>query len=189
MKFLCEDSCIDSGSLDNLSRFGVPITHNYLRGKEYEIDEKQLRRLTSISLFPEFFAYADDLARVWVDQHNDELCDIVDARKLPYRKLTAEEEANDRAVAKTGQGEYTLPHGPVSIYKPKLVRKGQSVADAFSKGIPSPLVAAPESVSLQRKAPVEPKKNGRKPMSAEARKAAGERLAAARAKKREKVTA
>jgi hypothetical protein len=127
-----------------------------------------------------------------VDSHNDELCDIVDARVLPYRKLTAEEEANDRLVAKTGEGKFTLPHGVVAITRPTLMRKKKTTEEVIA-GQDQLTYEASGPITLTRpERPAAPtarptpaaKKGTRKPMSAEARKAAGERLAAARAKKK-----
>lgn len=192
MKFLCEESCYDNGNLQRLDKRGVPIRFGYKRGIVYDSDdpkgyitEAQLFHLTRVGLFPEFFSYADDLARVWVDQHNDELCDIVDARGLPYRKLTPEEEQNDEDVLRGRKaGKFTLARGPVEMARVKLVRKGKPVAQAFLDGTPSPLL--PEEINridLKRKAAVPLPPRGRKPMSAEARAAASERLKAARAKK------
>jgi hypothetical protein len=188
MKLLCIDDGIDSGTLSNLSKRGTPETHNYRRERIYDVDESTLRRLTAIGLFPEIFEYADEAAQRWVEGHNDELCDIVDSRELPYRKLTPEEEANDRMVAKTGEGKYTLPHGVVALTRPKLVRKGKTLAETVADPGAAPIMETSRPISLTRKEPAAPApapaKSGRKPMSAEARKAAGERLAAARAKKK-----
>lgn len=193
MKFICIEDCIDSGDLQHLSKRETPITHNYRVERIYDINEETLKRLTAIGLFPEFFEFGDEAATAYVDSHNDELCDIVDARVLPYRKLTPEEEANDRLVAKTGEGKYTLPHGVVAISRPKLIRRGK-VADSKAPEGEKGTVRGP--ISLERgkgtpeKPPVTSAKTGRKPMSAENRKKAGERLAAARqAKKLAKVGA
>ena len=139
MKFICIDDAIDSGDRQHLSKRETPITHNYRRERIYDIDEAQLRRLTAIGLFPEVFEYGDEAAAAWVEAHNDELCDIVDARVLPYRKLTAEEEANDRLVAKTGEGKFTLPHGVVAISRPKLIRRGTTVAKTSEEGTAQPV--------------------------------------------------
>ena len=191
MKFICADDCIDSGDLKNLSRLGTPITHNYRRERIYDISEAQLRRLKAIGLFPEFFEFADDgVAQAWVEAHNDELCDIVDARVLPYRKLTPEEEENDRLVALgKKEGKFTLPHGVIAKSRPALIRRGRTAAqtvidpnrEAPAAGGPIELIRKEKPAKVADPAPV---KGGRKPMSAEARKAAGERLAAARAKKK-----
>ena len=196
MKFICADDCIDSGDLSNLSRLGTPITHNYRRERVYDISEAQLRRLTAIGLFPECFEFADDgVAQAWVEAHNDELCDIVDARVLPYRKLTPEEEENDRLIALgKKEGKFTLPHGVIAKSRPALIRRGRTAAqtvidpnrEAPAAGGPIELIRKEKPAEVAAPAPAKPaeKKNGRKPMSAEARKAAGERLAAARAKKK-----
>ena len=190
MKFICIDDAIDSGDRQHLSKRETPITHNYRRERIYDIDEAQLRRLTAIGLFPEVFEYGDEAAAAWVEAHNDELCDIVDARVLPYRKLTAEEEANDRLVAKTGEGKYTLPHGVVAISRPKLIRRGTTIAKTSEEGnvqsVSGPItLTRPERPAAPTARPTPAAKKGtRKPMSAEARKAAGERLAADRAKKK-----
>ena len=210
MKFICIDDAIDSGDRQHLSKRETPITHNYRRERIYDIDEAQLRRLTAIGLFPEVFEYGDEAAAAWVEAHNDELCDIVDARVLPYRKLTSEEEANDRLVAKTGEGKFTLPHGVVAISRPTLMRKKKTTEEVIA-GQDQLTYEASGPITLKRKdadipnretreamaslergegvtpkhpKPVAQKKGTRKPMSAEARKAAGERLAAARAKKK-----
>ena len=191
MKFICIDDAIDSGDRQHLSKRETPITHNYRRERIYDIDEAQLRRLTAIGLFPEVFEYGDEAAAAWVEAHNDELCDIVDARVLPYRKLTAEEEANDRLVAKTGEGKFTLPHGVVAISRPKLIRKGHHGCQDLrggnraARGHGPITLTRPERPAAPAARPAPAAKKGtRKPMSAEARKAAGERLAAARAKKK-----
>jgi hypothetical protein len=196
MKFICIDDAIDSGDRQHLSKRETPITHNYRRERIYDIDEAQLRRLTAIGLFPEVFEYGDEAAAAWVEAHNDELCDIVDARVLPYRKLTAEEEANDRLVAKTGEGKFTLPHGVVAITRPTLMRNKKTTEeviagqDQLTYEASGPItLTRPEKPAAPAARPAPAAKKGtRKPMSAEARKEAGERLAAARAKKKEKAT-
>ena len=196
MKLLCIEDGIDSGDMAHLSKRQTPVTHNYRRDRVYEVNETELKRLAAIALFPEIFEYADEETARHVEDGplNDELCDIVDARVLPFRKLTPAEEANDRLVDKTGEGTYTLPHGIIAMTRPRLVRKGRTLGDALA-GKEDEFEQRSGEIKLQRKAPatspVAPatsaapaKKSGRKPMSAEARKAAGERLAAARAKKK-----
>ena len=96
MKFRVTQDCIDQGDLKHVDKNGVPIRYAFRLTRQasagpYEIGEALLRQLTAHGLFPEFFQYADDQARDWVEAHNDELCDIVDNRVLPFRRLTAED--------------------------------------------------------------------------------------------------
>jgi hypothetical protein len=197
MKFWVTQDCIDQGDLQHVDKSGVPIRYAFRLARQasagpYEISEDLLKQLTAHALFPEFFQYADDTAKAWVEAHNDELCDIVDNRKLPYRKLTAAEEQNDLDIQRgRKEGEFTLPHGTVDASLPKLVRKGRTLTERTTGGT-VPLVEG-ENINLQRKtakAPEPTKPSGRKPMSDANRKAAGERLAKARAAKAaQKVTA
>jgi len=144
------------------SMIAIPQTYNYHREHEYEIQEEQILHLARVGLFPEYFDAADDLARDWLDKHNDQLCDIVDARVLPFRPFTKEEQAHDLLVRQGKLDEpMTLPVGPDPVKRinlKRLVRKS----------------AAP--------APEAPK--GRKPMSPEAKQAMLDRLAKARAAKK-----
>lgn len=133
MKFICTQDCRDQGTREKADRFGVPIRFNYRRDRSYDIDENQLKRLTSLGFFPELFDYGDDAARQWVEMHNDELCDIVDNRSFP-----------------------PTPKGTVSLAKPMLVRKGRTVGEALSH-TPQEPAAAPEGqgIQLHRPAPRE----------------------------------
>ncbi len=208
MRFWCVTDCILQGvpnlvvkdgvtivELDANSRpiiktdkNGIPVRHGYKsqvhgRFEPYDIDEHMLKCLTATGLFPECFEFADDAARNYVESHNDELCDIVDNRVLPYRKLTPEEERNDLDIQRgRKEGEYTLPHGTIEANAPRLVRRGKTLVErttgeTLAEGDKSP-------IQLQRKGKAAEKPaTGRKPMSEEARKAAGERLAKARAAK------
>ena len=199
MKFWVTQDCIDQGDLQHVDKNGIPIRYAFRLTRQasagpYEISETLLRQLTAHGLFPEFFQYADDTAKAWVEAHNDELCDIVDARVLPFRKLTNEEEKNDLDIQRgRKEGEYTLPHGTVDAQLPKLVRRGKTLAER-AEGRDVQLVTG-EDIQLQRKGPAKAKADpvkpaGRKPMSEANRKAAGERLAKARAAKAaQKVTA
>lgn len=139
MKFICTQDCRDQGTREKTDRYGVPIRHNYRRDRTYDIDEMQLKRLTSLGFFPELFEYGDDGARQWVELHNDELCDIVDARSFP-----------------------PTPRGTVSLAKPLLVRKnGKTVGEALSHQ-PTQEVERPavQGIQLQRTRP-EPRGKGR----------------------------
>lgn len=100
MKFLCVADAYDNGTSDKLDKFGRPVRHGYRRETMYEMDEAQVKRLmyaltgvwtekdaagkvilerTTIG-FLDNFRPADDFATAFLDQHNDELVDIVDQR-------------------------------------------------------------------------------------------------------------
>jgi hypothetical protein len=182
MKFVALEGCRDQGVPERTrpQKVGeqtiyIPITYNYHRERVYDIDETQVFHLIRVGLFPEYFGPADDLTKDWVERNNDRIFAAVDKRELPYRKMTAEEEENDLLIRQgKKEGKYTLPQGPDTsrriVIRPKIQRKG----DPASSDVQDPALV---------EAPV------RKGMSPEARKAAGERLAKARAAKRAAVSA
>jgi len=153
----------------------IPVTYNYHMDRIYPIEAEQALHLARLGLFPECFEASDDLAKDWMEKHNDELCDIIDARQLPYRPLTPEEEKHDIEV-KAGRLKEPMirPVGPDQVQKKKLQRLVRKVP----KDPDSPVAQTETAAEAPR---------GRKPMSAEARAAAGERLKAARAAKKQKA--
>jgi len=204
MLFDCVLDCRDNGTKDTLTKWGFPVTHNYRRGTRYDLPPKEIAvlfdRLTGLDDdalhgwpterdsrgrggeptrdveyipvigFLECFRPADDFATKWLDDHNDELVDIVDA-KVEYLK------------------GHPVPVGTVDPGRRTLARKGtKSVAQTLADGVPtatSTLAGAEDRppARLRPKRQLPAPKAARKPMSDEARKAAGERLKAAREKK------
>jgi hypothetical protein len=200
MLFTCVQDCYDNGTLDNLDRWGHPIRFGHRRGTVYNLKPADILRLmdhltgvddTAAKGYPdgkgtptldpqyipvigflECFRTGEDLAVEWMDKHNDQLCDIVDAKVEQLRK-------------------HPVPMGTIDPTRMTLRRKGKSAAETLADGkttSTSDIVETGEKTVLRPRAQTS-KPTGRKPMSAEARAAAGARLKAAREKKAAQITA
>lgn len=184
MKFLCAESVFDGGDPKVVNKKGKIIQKSYRRDETYDMDEAEVKHLfamlTGLSYeydarthlpipeteqivtgFLDCFRSADDFARDYIEKHNDDLLDIVEAKV-----------------------QYLRDHPPVigTAEPTKLrlhARSGKPV-----EGEPTP-----EAPKVGEKQELRPRAIGRPPMSAEARAAAGARLKAAREKKRAEAKA